>query len=90
MRIPVTSMAELGLLVRATRKQQKLRVDDAAGAAGVSHRFVRDVEKGKPTVQFERVLQVLQELGIRLEADAPDAVAAELENLRAKQAKDSA
>ena len=86
MRIPITSMAELGLLVRATRKQQKLRVDDAAGSAGVSHRFVRDVEKGKPTVQFERVLQVLEELGIRLEADAPDDVAGELHRLRGKQA----
>lgn len=88
MRIPVTSMAELGLLVRAARKQQKLRVDDAAGAANVSHRFVRNVEQGKPTVQFERVLQVLDELGIRLEADAPDDVAGELQRLREKQARD--
>lgn len=90
MRVPVTSMADLGLLVRAARRQQKLRVDDAAGAAGVSHRFVRDVEKGKTTVQFGRVLQVLEELGIRLEADVPDDAAGELQRLQGTRARDPA
>ena len=72
MPVPIQNMADLGKLVRAVRKRQRLRVDDAAGAAGVSHRFLRDVEQGKPTVQFDRVLRVLAELGIRLEADLPE------------------
>ena len=72
MPVPIQNMADLGKLVRVVRKQQRLRVDDAAGAAGVSHRFLRDVEQGKPTVQFDRVMRVLAELGIRLEADLPE------------------
>jgi len=46
------------LLMRATRKQQKVRIDDVAGSAGVGPVFVREVERGKETVQLGRVLQV--------------------------------
>ncbi len=65
---------ELGLLMRATRKLQKLRLDDLAGSAGVGPVFVRDVERGKETVQLGRVMQVLSELGIELKVDVPDEV----------------
>jgi len=42
------------------------------GARGVSHVFLRDLEHGKATIQFGLVLQVLDELGIRMELDVPD------------------
>lgn len=71
MNIPITSPQELGLLLRATRKQQDLRMDDLAGSAGVGPVFVREVERGKPTVQLGRVMQLLAELGVVLYADVP-------------------
>ena len=73
MRIPLESPKDLGELVRRIRKAQGLRQDDVAGIAGSSHVFVRDVERGKPTVQLGKVLDLLRELGIHLIADVPNA-----------------
>ncbi len=70
----ITSAQELGLLIRATRKSQKVRMDDLAGSAGVGPVFVREVERGKETVQLGRVMRLLAELGIELKADVPDQV----------------
>jgi y4mF family transcriptional regulator len=72
MRVPVRRVNEIGAAVRAVRKVSGLRQDDAAGSAGVSHVFLRDLEHGKETVQFGLVLQVLDELGIRMELEVPD------------------
>ena len=72
MRVPVRRVNEIGAAVRAVRKERRLRQDDAAGSAGVSHVFLRDLEHGKENVQFGLVLQVLDELGIRMELEVPD------------------
>ncbi|HAT30848.1 MAG TPA: transcriptional regulator [Janthinobacterium sp.] len=80
--IDITSPQELGLLIRATRKHQKIRMDDVAGSAGVGPVFVREVERGKETVQLGRVMQILAELGIELKADVPDEVMPALALLR--------
>lgn len=82
MLITVSSPQDLGLLVRATRKTQQLRMDDLAGSAGVGPVFVREVERGKETVQLGRVLQLLSELGIALKADIPDDAVDAFEHLR--------
>jgi len=74
MLVNITSAQELGLLIRATRKNQKVRMDDVAGSAGVGPVFVREVERGKETVQLGRVLKLLAELGIELKADVPEDV----------------
>jgi transcriptional regulator with XRE-family HTH domain len=81
MLLTILSPQQLGLLIRATRRSQKLRLDDAAGATGVGHVFVREVERGKPTVQLGRVLRLLRELGIELKAEVPDAAIAEFQRL---------
>lgn len=72
MNIPIQSIRDLGIAIRAVRKSQKLRLDDTAGSAGVGEVFMRKVERGKETVQFGRVLRVLDELGIRLIIDIPN------------------
>lgn len=72
MQINIKSVQELGLLIRATRKHQKLRMDDVAGSAGVGPVFVRELERGKKTVQFGRVMQILAELGIELSANVSE------------------
>jgi hypothetical protein len=82
MLIKIRSPRELGLLVRAARKTQQLRMDDVAGSTGVGHVFVREVERGKPTVQLGRVMKLLAELGIKLEADAPADVMPEFSRLQ--------
>jgi hypothetical protein len=80
--IPIHSPEQLGLLIRATRRTQKLRIDDTAGTAGVGHVFVREVERGKPTVQLGRVMQLLAELGIELKAEVQDAALPEFRRLQ--------
>lgn len=72
MRIAVTSVESMGVAVRAVRKVNALRQDDIPN---VSHVFLRDLEKGKETVQFGLVLKVLDELGIRLVLEVPQSQA---------------
>lgn len=84
MQVPISTAADLGLVVRASRKAQGLRLDDAAAFAGVGPVFAGDVERGKPTVQLGRVLRLLEQLGLRVIIDAPDATAATLATLKAR------
>jgi len=63
--------AEIGDIVRATRKAVGLRQDELAGAAGVGLRFIVDLEAGKPTAQIGKTLQVLAALGCSLEITRP-------------------
>lgn len=72
MHIPVHSSAQIGAVLRLVRKTQGVRSDDLAGTAGVGPVFVLDVEKGKPTIQLGKVLQVLQEAGITVNLEIPD------------------
>ena len=83
MRISIQSTVDLGLVIRAVRRHSHVRIDDLAATAGVSKQFTQDVEHGKPTVQFGRVLTVLAELGIPLKLDIPDDAAQALATLRA-------
>ncbi|MBK7900912.1 MAG: hypothetical protein KA603_00145 [Azonexus sp.] len=82
MLVPIPSPQELGLVLRATRKAQGLRLDDLAGSASVGHVFAREAEHGKETLQLGKVLALLVELGIRLQADMPDTAIEELLRLR--------
>ncbi len=87
MRIPITNAGVLGKVVRASRKAQKLRQDDAAGSIGVSENFLGKVERGSESVQWGKLFQVLEGLGIRVMVDVPEEVAAwikESENAKDK------
>jgi transcriptional regulator with XRE-family HTH domain len=84
MRVTITTPAELGLVVRAARRAQGLRLDDAAAFAGVGPVFAGDVEHGKETVQLGRVLKLLAQLGLEVLVDAPDSVTDELAAVRAR------
>ena len=52
MQLPINSVADLGLALRAVRRTSKLRLDDMAATAGVSKQFASDVELGKETVRM--------------------------------------
>lgn len=82
MKVPINSPADLGEVIRATRKSNNLRMDDLAGIAGVGHVFVGDVEYGKETAQIGRVMRLLGELGIKLSAEVPASAEAYLGKIR--------
>lgn len=85
MKQAIRSLEDLGLVIRAVRKSTAVRQDDLAAAARVSRQFAVDVEKGKPTAQFGRVLQLLAELGITLSVEIPDAASKTLSTLQARR-----
>lgn len=82
MKIQINTMAELGEVIRATRKANKIRLDDLAGMAGVGPVFVGDVEYGKETAQIGRVIKLLSELGLKFMVDVPASTESYLEKIR--------
>lgn len=79
MQVLLKNAADLGALVRQARKAQALRQDDAAGSLGVSENFLGKVERGGETVQWGKLFQVLEGLGVRLIVDLPPEMEAESE-----------
>lgn len=80
MQVLLKNATDLGALVRQVRKAQALRQDDAAGSLGVSENFLGKVERGGETVQWGKLFQVLEGLGVRLIVDLPPEVAAQPDN----------
>lgn len=80
MKLPIDNPTTLGQIVRAARKAQKIRQDDAAGSIGVSENFLGKIERGSNTVQWGKLFQVLEGLGIQVMVDVPDNVAAYLKS----------
>jgi transcriptional regulator with XRE-family HTH domain len=75
MQLPIDNAAALGKVVRASRKAQKIRQDDAAGSIGVSENFLGKIERGSESVQWGKLFQVLDGLGVRVIVDVPESVA---------------
>ena len=67
----IITASDFGSLVQDARKKAKLTQTQLAAASGIGERFIRELEKGKPTCQLEKVLLVTQMLGIKLEATLP-------------------
>ncbi|KJF71463.1 MULTISPECIES: type II toxin-antitoxin system Y4mF family antitoxin [unclassified Rhizobium] len=57
---------DLGRMVRRLRESRKLSQQEFADLAGVGRRFLSELENGKPTLEFEKVLQVARAAGISL------------------------
>ncbi|MGE6530879.1 helix-turn-helix domain-containing protein [Pseudomonas sp. NPDC077382] len=72
MKIDITSPEQVGALIRASRKAMHIRQDDAAGIIGVSENFLGKVERGGETVQWGKLFQVLQELGLNVSIEVPE------------------
>ena len=62
----VKSSMELGALVRQQRRALALKQLDVAGLGNTGNRFIVDLERGKPTVQLQKVLDVLDLLGLEV------------------------
>jgi HTH-type transcriptional regulator / antitoxin HipB len=58
--------ASIGVAVRTRRRELKLRQVDLADLAGVSTRFVHALEHDKPALMLDKVMAVLEVLGLAL------------------------
>jgi HTH-type transcriptional regulator / antitoxin HipB len=58
---------QIGMAIRTRRKQLKITQKELAMTCGTGLRFIVDLEKGKPTCQIGKTLQVLQSLGFSIE-----------------------
>jgi y4mF family transcriptional regulator len=65
-RLEVTSVRALGERVRRRRVELGLNQQQLAERAGVGRRFVSELEAGKATLEFGRVLKVCEAAGLRL------------------------
>jgi HTH-type transcriptional regulator / antitoxin HipB len=64
--VVLRTATDIGQVVRAQRQSQGLRQTDLAGIGNTGNRLIVDIEKGKPTVQLQKVLDVLELLGLEL------------------------
>ena len=55
----LNNTGQLAEYVRVNRKRQKVTQVQLSQLANVGVRFVRDLEDGKPTLQLDKLLQVL-------------------------------
>ena len=62
----IASAADVGPVVRARRREQSLRIDDAASLSGVSVDLLSRLENGKGSVRLDKLLSVLDGLGLAL------------------------
>ena len=66
-----TTSVQVGQLIRGTRTNLGLTQERLAMAAGTGLRFIIELEKGKPTCELEKVLTVLNTLGIKITLEPP-------------------
>jgi y4mF family transcriptional regulator len=64
--VRIQSANDLGHLVRAFRSSQNLTQADILGLANTGNRFIVELENGKPTLQLQKVLDVLDVLGLEI------------------------
>jgi y4mF family transcriptional regulator len=65
---------QIGELVRRARKRLGVTQRDIALTAGTGLRFVIDLERGKPTCELGKALQVINTLGMSVSIDLPEYV----------------
>jgi len=61
-----TNATEIGKLIQSERKRQGLTQLQLAGMAGTGIRLISDIENGKGTVQIQKLMSVIQTLGLGL------------------------
>lgn len=70
----IASVKDFGALIRTARKKVHMNQAQLAAASGVGERFIRDLEKGKPSCQLEKALLVARMLGIKFDAILPPTI----------------
>ena len=67
--------AQIGKLIRDTRKELGVTQKDLALTSGTGMRFIIDLEKGKETCEIGKALAILNTLGIKITLTPPPAKA---------------
>lgn len=67
---PVTDIRTLGRTIRTHRKAKGLTLQQAAGLANVSVRFLSELERGKETAEVGKVVKTLRAMGLDLFVNA--------------------
>jgi len=65
--------AQIGKLIRDTRKKLGVTQKDLALTSGTGMRFIVDLEKGKETCEIGKALAILNTLGIKITLTPPPA-----------------
>ena len=63
--------AQIGAVIRSTRKGLGVTQRDLALTSGTGLRFIIELEKGKETCELGKALRVLHTLGIEMTLSAP-------------------
>ena len=61
----------IGQFIQSTRKKLGVTQKDLALSSGTGLRFIIELEKGKPSCQLEKVLNVIRTLGIKIQLTPP-------------------
>lgn len=64
----ISSAIDIGLLVRSARKKMRMSQQAFADLAGVGRRFISELESGKSTLEFNKVLRACAAAGVDLRA----------------------
>lgn len=63
----MNSMSDVAVIVQRERKRQGATQIELSQMANVGVRFLRDVEDGKPSVHFDKLMRILVVLGIAVD-----------------------
>jgi y4mF family transcriptional regulator len=67
----IKNAESLGQAIREQRRRLKVTQKDLAMVSGTGLRFIIDLEKGKPTCQLGKALEIVRALGMKLEIEMP-------------------
>jgi len=65
---PIRTVSDLGPMIRKARKAMKLNQTEFAAHAGVGRRFVSELESGKGSLEFDKVIACALAAGIDISA----------------------
>ncbi|WP_087865711.1 helix-turn-helix domain-containing protein [Comamonas thiooxydans] len=73
--VAISTPTEVGEYIRASRKAQNMRIDDTAGLNNVSVDLLSRLENGAGGVRLDKLITVLNGLGLKLIIGEADEVA---------------
>ncbi len=62
----VSNTAELGHILRDSRRVQSITISDTSDFVSVGKRFISEIERGKQTALLDKTLEYLTQLGLSL------------------------
>ena len=67
----IRNMSDVAQIVRRTRKAQKVSQTVLSQVSNVGIRFLGDIERGKSSVHFDKLMSVLSSLGVSVNLELP-------------------